>query len=145
MKINSLGISLVFFSGLMATSALAVTDTTGTAFRGSCSTRGDDVNGTSLEIGNFNLEIKNKNEDCPAQTLSLKGFDPGATGNDIYVEYQGSNASPKIFMNESLFGHNAIHLHDVKVGFNFFVMLTTKIGRPVVCTGEVVDIKAPTP
>lgn len=116
----------------------AAPDTSETAFRGSCSARSSDANGTWIELGRFNLVIWNPKEDCPHQVFSLAGLEPKAKGNDIYVEYQGSNASPKIFMNDELFGYNDIRLYGAQVGNHLMAELTTKSGREVVCSGDVV-------
>ncbi len=115
-----------------------VPNTTGTAFAGECIVRLDSQELQSL--GTFNLVVNNNQEDCPHQVFSLVGFHPLAKGNDIYVEYQGPNASPKM-LTDSEIGYNDIRLYNAQVGNHLSALLTLNNGREVYCSGNVAKIQ----
>ena len=124
-------------SSLHASAEENVPDTSNTAFVGECSVRTDAGNFQSL--GKFNLIVRDNKNDCPHQIFSLIGFHPEAKGNDIYVEYQGSNASPKI-LTFSGTGDNDIRLYNAQVGNHLSAVVTLNNGREAVCSGDVVKL-----
>lgn len=116
----------------------SVPNASGTAFVGGCSVRSD--LGEFKSVGEFNLVVENNQEDCPSESFSLKGFHPLADGFDIYIEYQGSNASAKIMTDHSI-GYNVISSYSAQVGTHLSAILTLNNGKQTVCHGDVVKIQ----